>query len=430
MSSKSGGTGAPALHQAQHGLADFDQDDILMEQLTRNVQFFGLEAQKKIARSFVVVVGLGGVGSHAAHMLLRSGVGRLRLVDFDQVTLSSLNRHAVAVREDVGIAKSTCLGRHFKQILPEAEVECLNVMFTEETTDEVLAGNPDFVLDAIDNIDTKVHLLAECKRRGIPVLCSAGAGAKADPTRLRIVDISESVVDPLARAVRHKLGRRRGVRGGIPVLLSTERPRCELVATEQMQAGNPLDFQIVPNFRVRTIPVLGPTPALFGMAAAGFILCQLAGAPFDGEPLLTLTALQYDRAMERLVAREEEAYGTADGVRIDRDDIIYLLRELWRGFSARSDRVVVPGGQHGLTRSTADLTLVRWDEAQPATVDNLVLLTLSEADAHREKGVARVRAEEPEFAAFVEAHLARVRFDYCGERGQQQQQQQQLKSQR
>jgi hypothetical protein len=60
-----------------------------------------------------------GVGSHAAHMLLRSGVGRLRLVDFDQVTLSSLNRHAVAVREDVGIAKSTCLGRHFKQILPE-----------------------------------------------------------------------------------------------------------------------------------------------------------------------------------------------------------------------------------------------------------------------------------------------------------------------
>jgi tRNA A37 threonylcarbamoyladenosine dehydratase len=59
MSSKSGGTGAPALHQAQHGLADFDQDDILMEQLTRNVQFFGLEAQKKIARSFVVVVGLG-----------------------------------------------------------------------------------------------------------------------------------------------------------------------------------------------------------------------------------------------------------------------------------------------------------------------------------------------------------------------------------
>ena len=148
----------------------------------------------------------------------------------------------------------------------------------------------------------EVALLAACKERGIPVLCSAGAGAKADPTRLRIVDISESSIDPLARAVRHKcvrrklfvrpphrrsacpaallaaaagapccsprvaasdtqlphtswphaitrLGRKRGVRGGIPVLMSTEKPRCELVATEQMQAGNPLDFQVGPSGR-------------------------------------------------------------------------------------------------------------------------------------------------------------------------------------
>ena len=135
---------------------------------------------------------------------------------------------------------------------------------------------------------TQVALLAACKERGIPVLCSAGAGAKADPTRLRIIDISESSIDPLARAVRHKcarprrapprsrraraplaaarstrrgqaararrlttgaaraprrLGRKRGIRGGIPVLMSTEKPRCELVSSEAMEAGNPLDFQ-------------------------------------------------------------------------------------------------------------------------------------------------------------------------------------------
>jgi tRNA A37 threonylcarbamoyladenosine dehydratase len=99
-----------------------------------------------------------GVGSHAAHMLLRSGVGRLRLVDFDQVTLSSLNRHAVAVRADVGISKAACLERHFREILPEADIESLNIMFTEETVEEVLGGSPDFVFDAIDNIDTKVTL--------------------------------------------------------------------------------------------------------------------------------------------------------------------------------------------------------------------------------------------------------------------------------
>jgi hypothetical protein len=153
----------PGQQRVLQTLEDFADDDILSEQLTRNVQFFGLRAQKVIARSFVVVVGLGvgarrrrgvlgwgvgwggvgtrlacggsaaangrltaqpapsaqGVGSHAAHMLLRSGVGRLRLVDFDQVTLSSLNRHAVAVRADVGTSKAACLQRHFAEILPE-----------------------------------------------------------------------------------------------------------------------------------------------------------------------------------------------------------------------------------------------------------------------------------------------------------------------
>lgn len=94
-----------------------------------------------------------------------------------------------------------------------------------------------------------------------------------------------------------------------------------------------------------------------------------------------------------------------------------MLRELWRGFSARAERVVAPGGQRGLTRSTADLTLERWDASKAATVDNLVLLTISEADEHRAKGLDKVRQEEPEFAAYVEAQLARARFDYCGERG-------------
>ena len=84
-------------------------DEVVREQLTRNRQFFGGRGQSALADSLVVVVGLGGVGSHCAAALLRSGVGRLRLVDFDQVSLSSLNRHAVAERKDVGIPKATCL---------------------------------------------------------------------------------------------------------------------------------------------------------------------------------------------------------------------------------------------------------------------------------------------------------------------------------
>ena len=83
-------------------------------------------------------------------------------------------------------------------------MEAVRAMYSEESEEQLLGGSPDFVLDAIDNIDTKVALLLACRRRGIPVLASAGAGAKADPTRLRIVDLAESVADPLARAVRHR----------------------------------------------------------------------------------------------------------------------------------------------------------------------------------------------------------------------------------
>ena len=124
----------------------------------------------------MVVVGLGGVGSHAAHMLLRSGVGKLRLIDFDQVTLSTLNRHCVATRgafrsdagihvtqmeltlgigsphaparvapaADVGLPKATCLARHFAEIVPECEIDARVQMFEAASQEELLSGSPDY----------------------------------------------------------------------------------------------------------------------------------------------------------------------------------------------------------------------------------------------------------------------------------------------
>jgi tRNA A37 threonylcarbamoyladenosine dehydratase len=517
-----------------------DTDDILREQLSRNRQFFAAtDGQERLARSFVVVVGLGGVGSHAAHMLLRAGVGRLRLVDFDQVSLSSLSRHATATRADVGLPKTEALARRLREILPEARVETVNEMFTADgqaggpppspssAEDRILSGAPDFVLDCIDNIHTKVDLIAACRARGVEVLCCAGAGAKADPTRLRFADLSESAYDPLARAVRKRLRRAHGFGEGVTVLLSTEAPRCALVAPCEAEgegggaegaaalaraaaeaarasaaaerrggggasassppsepadaavavaspppssppaaakaaATNPLaDYQLIPNFRVRIVPVLGTTPAVFGQAAAAHVLCRLAGAPFDGEPLALLTAPQYQRACDRLAARERRRFGSEEGVAVDRDDVVYLLRELWRGYSARlgeRGRVAAAvGGTRGLMRSTAGLEFTRWDASRPATLDNLVLLTAEEADAHdrlfsdglggegggegqdegqqqrqqqqkeevqggerraapsagaARRALAALAAREPAFCAHVEAMLERARRDH------------------
>ncbi|GIL71550.1 hypothetical protein Vretifemale_1917 [Volvox reticuliferus] len=210
-----------------------------------------------------------------------------------------------------------------------------------------------------------------------------------------------------------RLRKQHGVSGGIPVLLSTEKPRCKLVSLADMEAGNPLDYQVVPNFRVRTIPVLGTTPAIFGMAAAGFVLCSLAGPShvIEGEPIIRLTAVQYERALERLRDRERTRYGNDESVAVDLDDVVFLLREAWRGFSARDlRRVVAPGGDKGLMRATAHLTFTRWDAAKPCTADNLVLLTGPEADAHDVlPSLDVLRASEPQLVARVEAVLERVR---------------------
>lgn len=110
---------------------------------------FAYKGMKELRDSFVIVVGLGGVGSHAAHMLLRSGVQHLRLIDFDQVSLSSLNRHAVAKLGDVGTSKVNCLEKHFKAIFPSARIECYNELYNEESADRLLAGNPAYVLGKI-----------------------------------------------------------------------------------------------------------------------------------------------------------------------------------------------------------------------------------------------------------------------------------------
>ncbi|XP_062107653.1 tRNA threonylcarbamoyladenosine dehydratase 2 isoform X5 [Humulus lupulus] len=237
---------APSYGMAGAESADILSDDIVSEHLTRNIQFLGLESQHKVTGSYVVVIGLGGVGSHAASMLLRSGVGRLLLVDFDQVSLSSLNRHALATRSDVGTPKAQCLKEHFLSIFPECHIEAKVMLYDSTSEDEILSSNPDFVLDCIDNIDTKVALLAACVRRGLKVLSAMGAGARADPTRIRVADLRESTNDPLSRAVRHRLKKNYRIEGGIPVVFSLEKPKAKLLPFKRPsgEEENPSDYQV------------------------------------------------------------------------------------------------------------------------------------------------------------------------------------------
>jgi tRNA threonylcarbamoyladenosine dehydratase len=190
-------------HIKKSSIVDWDEiendQEIVQEQLSRNYLFFGDESMDKIRKSFVVIVGLGGVGSHAAVMLARSGVEHIRLIDFDQVTLSSLNRHASATRKDVGISKVLAIKNHLTEIVPHAKIEAFQQLFDINTAQNLLSGKPDFVLDCIDNLETKVDLIAYCLQNKIKILASMGAGAKSDPSRIQIADLSDTFEDPLAK---------------------------------------------------------------------------------------------------------------------------------------------------------------------------------------------------------------------------------------
>lgn len=188
-----------------HRAADPGAIEVVSEQFSRNRMFFGDKGQELLENSFVIVVGMGGVGSHAAHMLARAGIGKLRLIDFDNVTLSSLNRHAVATRDDVGRPKVVASKEHFANIVPTCQVDARVEMFEQELADDLLSGSPSYVIDAIDDVNTKVDLLLACSRLGLKVISALGAGAKSDPTRLLIGDITDPSRDPLAAKLRWAL---------------------------------------------------------------------------------------------------------------------------------------------------------------------------------------------------------------------------------
>jgi tRNA A37 threonylcarbamoyladenosine dehydratase len=188
----------------------------------------GDAGMEKLLAAHVMVVGLGGVGSFAVEALARSGIGRLTLVDFDRVCVTNSNRQLQAVHGTIARPKAQVLAERVKLINPQAQPDPRPVFYSERSSDELLALAPDFVVDAIDNVTAKCHLLASCRRRGLRVVSSTGASGRWDPTQIRVVDLAETRVDPLADAVRRALRQKydfpRSGAFGIPAVYSEEPP--------------------------------------------------------------------------------------------------------------------------------------------------------------------------------------------------------------
>jgi tRNA A37 threonylcarbamoyladenosine dehydratase len=374
--------------------------DLILEQLARNRVFLTDEGLAKLRNAFVIVVGCGGVGSHATAALARSGCAKIRLIDFDQVTLSSLNRHAVANLADVGTSKVHTLRKRLEQITPWTHFECRNELFGEQSAASQLADlngqRPDFVIDAIDNIDSKVALLNYCYKNNLKVISSMGAGCKSDPTRIFIGDISASTDDPLSKSTRRKL-RLLGVNDGIPVVFSTERPgpgKAELqpLKEEEVAKGNVGELGVLADFRVRILPVLGTMPAIFGLAVANHVILSISGYPNEYLPSKSRDKM-YDGILGAFQGAEERlarALFTQDTqglkIPITQSDVGYLVEEVYNarsiisGLSTRLQlsRWIKPSANYVDTR-------VEGQKSSTVRMNDLVLMTKEEATKHEKE---------------------------------------------
>lgn len=190
-------------------------------------RLYGQAGLERLRQAHVAVIGLGGVGSWTVEALARSGIGRLTLVDLDEVCLSNVNRQLPALVGTVGRFKAQVLAERITSIHPEAIVHPHVEFFTESSADRLLASRPEVVIDAIDAVANKCRLLAACRERGIPVFCCGGAGGRRDPSRLRIADLSEASHDRLLAEVRRRLRREHGFPASgkpmdVPCAFSTE----------------------------------------------------------------------------------------------------------------------------------------------------------------------------------------------------------------
>ena len=224
----------------------------------------GEEKSERLRQAHVLVVGVGGVGAYAAEMLCRAGVGRLTLVDADTVQPTNINRQLPALHSTLGQPKVEVLAARFRDINPEVELTVLPVFLKDENIPRLLdAARYDFVVDAIDTLAPKCHLIAEALRRRIKIVSSMGAGAKSDITQVRFADVWDTYYCGLSKAVRKRL-QKMGIRHKLPVVFSTEQadPKAVLLTDDERNKKS-------------TCGTVSYMPAVFGCYLAEYVIRRL-----------------------------------------------------------------------------------------------------------------------------------------------------------
>ena len=225
--------------------------------LSRAEILIGAEGLARLAAASVIVIGVGGVGSHAAEALARAGVGRLILIDGDVIDVTNINRQAHALHSSVGRAKAEAMRERIADINPSCDVSAKRLMVTAGNAAEIYDAETkiDFIVDAIDCVAAKLAVIKEAQDRNIKIISAMGAANRLRPEALKIADIYETSVCPLARVIRRELKKRGSP--GLTCCYSTEPP----VKTDTPGALGSVSF----------------VPPVSGYLMAGYIVREMIG---------------------------------------------------------------------------------------------------------------------------------------------------------
>lgn len=230
------------------------------ERFVRTALIFGDEGMSRLGKARVAVFGVGGVGGHCVQALARAGVGSFDVFDDDVVSITNINRQAVAMTSTIGRPKVEVIRDQILDINPEALVACHRMFYTPENADEVDLSAYDYIIDAIDTVKAKVELICRANAVRVPIISAMGAGNKLDPTRFEVADLSKTSVCPLCRVMRTQL-KKRGI-ARHKVVYSREEP-VRVVADDSNGRHAPGSVSFVP-------PVMG-------LILAGEVIKDIAG---------------------------------------------------------------------------------------------------------------------------------------------------------
>lgn len=237
----------------------------MINEFSRTELLLGTEGLDRLKQASVMVLGVGGVGSHCIEALARSGVGKLILVDNDTVSVTNINRQSIAFHSTVGQYKTKLMKAKIRDISPSIEVVTHEMFVLPDNVDELFQEKPDYIIDAIDTVTAKLVLVEKAGEYGIPIISCMGTGNKLHAELFEITDISKTSVCPLCKVMRKEL-KARGIYH-LKVLYSKEKP----VDTSNRDSGEEKGQR-------RSLPgSVSFVPPVAGLLIAGEVIRDIAG---------------------------------------------------------------------------------------------------------------------------------------------------------